>query len=200
MKFYYSPGACSLGTHISLYDAGLKFSAHKVDLKTHQCEGQDYFKVNPKGYVPALEIKTGLLMTETAAILQWVADQAPEKNLIHPWGTAERYKDIETLNYLATEIHKGFAPLWNRETSIEQKEKTRDRLKLKLAPLAQLLSEAPYLSGEHFQVTDAYLFTLLRWTKSVGPEIEPGSVLEKYFLKINERPMVRAAMKAEGLI
>lgn len=200
MKLYYGTGACSLSPHIVLREAGLRFELERVDLGTHKTErGADYYAINPKGYVPALELGNGQMLTEGAAIVQYLADLVPEKNLAPPAGTLERYRLQEWLNYIATELHKGFGPLFNPKAHEDAKTAARAQLAKRLGYVAERLAGRDYLMGQAFTVADAYLFTVLRWTHFVGFDLSPWPALVAYLARIALRPAVVAAMKAEGL-
>lgn len=200
MKLYYSPGACSLSPHIVLVEAGLPFEMEKVDLSAKKTEhGADYYAINPKGYVPALEMAEGGLLTEGPAIVQYLADRVPEKKLAPPNGTLERYRLQEWLNYISTELHKGFSPLFNPRASEEWKELTKERLVMRFTLAAERLAGRPYLMGETFTVADAYLFTILRWTGHSGVDLSGLPELAAYHDRVAARPAVQAALQAEGL-
>ena len=200
MKLYYSPGACSLSPHIVLHEAGLHFETEKVNLGAQKTEtGADYNAINPKGYVPALEMSNGQLLTESAAIVQYIADLVPEKKLAPPAGTLERYRLLEWLNYIATEIHKGFSPLFNPKTPEETRSAARERLTTRIGLVAESLAGKDYLLGKTFSVADAYLFTILRWSPLLHFDLSPWPVLKTYMERVAARPAVMAAMKEEGL-
>lgn len=200
MKLYYSPGACSLSPHIVLVEAGLPFEMEKVDLSAKKTEhGADYYAINPKGYVPALEMAEGGLLTEGPAIVQYLADRVPEKTLAPPNGTLERYRLQEWLNYISTELHKGFSPLFSPRASEEWKELTKERLVMRFTLAAERLAGRPYLMGETFTVADAYLFTILRWTGHSGVDLSGLPELAAYHDRVAARPAVQAALQAEGL-
>ena len=201
MKLYYSPGACSLSPHIVLHEAGLHFELEKVNLGTKKtASGADYNAINPKGYVPALEMNNGQLLTEGAAIVQYIADLAPKNKLAPPAGTLERYRLQEWLNYIATEIHKGFGPLFNPHTPEETKIAAKERLARRIGFVAEHLADKDYILGKTFSVADAYLFTLLRWSDMLHFDLSPWPVLKNYQDRVAARPAVKAAMKAEELI
>lgn len=198
MKLYFSPGACSLSPHIVMRELGLDVTLEKVDLATGKLEsGKDFSELNPKGYVPALELDDGSLLTEGAVIVQYLADKAPEKGLLPPAGTMERYRALEWLNYVATELHKGFAPLWS-DASEEQKQAARDALAPKFAFVEKALAGKTYILGDTFSVIDAYLFTVLSWAKYTKTTLPAG--LNDYLGRVAERPAVRAALEAEKLV
>jgi len=201
MKLYYSPGACSLSPHIVLLEAGLDFTAEKVDLKSKKTEsGADYTTVNSKGAVPALIMEDGKLLTEGAAIVQYVADRKPQSGLAPASGTLERYRLMELLNYIASEIHKGYSPLFNPAITPEAKAAALATLDKKFTFLTAQLGEKPYLLGDTFTVADAYLFTVLSWSSRVGVDLGKWPALSAYVARVKSRPKVQEAMKAEGLL
>jgi len=198
MKLYYSPGACSQAPHIALREAGVSFEAIKVDLKTKRTEsGEDYRAINPKGAVPALGLDDGSVLTENAAILQYIGEQKAGDLL--PATGMKRYRLLEWLNYIATELHKGFGPLWNPATPDDYKETTRKVLAGKFDYLQAQLGDQPYLTGEQFTVADAYAFVILGWTRIHGIDLSRWPGLVAYVGRIAERPAVRATLEAEGL-
>lgn len=200
MKLYYSPGACSFSPHIVLHESGLPFEVERVDLKTKKTEtGADYDAINPKSYVPALLMDNGELLTEGPAIVQYIADLVPEKKLAPPAGTLVRYRLQEWLNYISSEIHKGFGPLFNPKTPEEMKATIKARLVKRFAFAAAALESRDYLLGDTFTVADAYLFIMLRWTHSFGIDLTPWPVLQAYFERLAARPAVVDTLKAEGL-
>jgi glutathione S-transferase len=201
MKLYFSPGACSLSPHIVLREAGLKFDIERVNLADKKTVGgADYTTVNPKGYVPALQLDNGEVLTEGPAIVQYVADQAPEKKLAPAAGSMERYRAVEWLNFISAELHKNFGPLFRPNIPEETKQAARDILAKRLGFVAQKLQGSDYLTGNQFTVPDAYLFTVLNWAGRVNLDLSPWPVLQAYHKRVAERPAVRAAMVAEGLI
>jgi glutathione S-transferase len=201
MKLYYSPGACSLSPHIVLAEAGLAYSIEKVDLKAKKTEsGADFFAVNAAGYVPALVLGNGEVLTEGPAIVQYLADQAPAKKLAPPAASFERVRLQEMLNFISTEVHKSFSPLFNPATPEESKTAARALIGRRLDVLEKKLAGRDYLLGD-FSVADAYLFTVLSWGRMVGVDIKEGRPqLGEYWSRIKERPAVQQAMKEEGLI
>jgi len=199
MKLYFSSGSCSLAPHIALLEAGLKFESESVDLKNKKTKsGEDYLKINPKGYVPALTLPDGKMLTEVAAILQWISDKVPEKNLLPAWGTSERYSAIEVLNFTATEIHKGFGQLFNKALPEEAKKIIGDRLILRLGYLEEQMKEKMFALGSQFSLADAYLFTVLSWAPFVGIDLKPFPSLIRYCENLKMRPTILAAIKAEN--
>ena len=201
MKLYFSPGACSLSPHIALREAGLSFDMMKVDLATKQvADGTDFEAINPKGYVPVLQLDDGSVLTEGPAIVQYIADQAPVSKLAPAAGTLERYRLMEWLNYITSEIHKSFSPLFNPQASDELKTLVRDTLAQRFDYLSTQLQGKPYLMGETFTVADGYLFTVLGWTVPTQIDLSKWPVLTAYVDRIAARTAVRAAMQAEGLL
>jgi glutathione S-transferase len=201
MKLYYSPGACSLATHIVAREAGLSLDLEKVDLANRTtASGRSYLEVNPKGYVPALQVQDGTVMTEVSALIQYLADQAPQAGLIPAAGTPERYKVLEWIGFIATEIHKGFGPLWNPTTPDAVKQATRERLFQRFAYVDQQLDGRSYLTGERFTVADAYLFVVVNWTNFHGLSLGDYPNLAAFMDRIAARPKVQEALQAEGLL
>ncbi len=200
MKLYYSPGVCSHATHITLFESGLKFESEAIDKATKKLkDGRDFTKLNPKGYVPAIETDKGEVLTEGVAIMQWIAEQAPAKNLMPKYGTWEHNKAQEWLNYIATEIHKGFSPLFNKELPEAYKNTLKEKMAQKFEYLSNHLKGKDFLFGKQFTVCDAYLYTVLGWTKWVGIDLSKWPVLLGYAEKVRMRPAVQSAIKAEGL-
>jgi glutathione S-transferase len=201
MKLYYSPGACSLSPHIVLREGGFDFQLERVDLKTGQTEtGRDYKTVNPLGYVPALALDDGEVLTEGPAIVQYLADRVPEKRLAPPAGRLARYRLMEWLNFISTELHKGFGLLFNPAFPEEAKAIVRAQLERRISEAERRLASKPYVMGEDFSVADAYLFTVLGWGKYVGLDLAPWPELGAYLGRVAARPAVAAALKAEGLV
>jgi glutathione S-transferase len=201
MKLYYFAGACSLSPHIALLEAGLPFTMVKVDSKTKKTEsGADYLAVNSKGGVPALQLDDGRVLTEGPAIVQYIADQKPESGLAPRAGTFERYQLMEILNYITSEVHKSFSPLFNPASSAEIKQTFTAILEKKFDWLSGFLGKKPYLMGDTFTVADGYLFTVLNWTGHVKIDLNKWPVLTEFKSRVAQRPKVQEAMKAEGLI
>jgi glutathione S-transferase len=201
MKLYFSPGACSLSPHIALMEAGLACESVLVDLKTHKlADGTDYYTISPKGYVPLLELDNGERLSEGPAIVQYIADQAPAKNLAPANGTMARYRLQETLNFIGTELHKGIGGLFNPAMPEEAKALMRARGLMRLQWVNEQLEGRQYLMGDAFTVADAYLFTVANWTAHVGIDRSALTNLAAYMARVAARPAVQAAMKAEGLI
>ena len=200
MKFYYSPGACSMASHIALNETGLRYSAEAVDLKTHKYNGGDFYQVNPKGYVPVLETDNGQKLTENAVLLQYIADQKPESNLMPKPGTFERYKALEWLNFMATEVHKGFGPLWDPTSPQETKKSATEKLFKRFDFVSKHLENNQFMLGSSFSIVDCYLFTLLGWTHFHKLDITKYKPLMAYMERVKSRPAVMSAMKEEGLL
>jgi glutathione S-transferase len=201
MKLYYSPGACSLSPHIALQESGLAFEAIAAPTKTHKLpDGTDYYTINPLGYVPLLVLDDGRQVREGPAILQYIADQVPAKQLAPANGTFERYKLQEWLNFIGTELHKGFSPLFTPGMPDEAKTIAKTRLISRLQWVDGELAKSAYLMGDAFTVADGYLFTVAGWTKHVGIDISGLANLGAFMAKVGARPAVQSAMRAEGLI
>ncbi len=201
MKLYYSPGACSLSPHIVLHEAGLAYEPVLASTKTHQlADGTDFYTINPLGYVPVLELDDGTRLREGPAIVQYLADQAPHKNLAPAHGTLGRYRLQEWLTFIGTEIHKTFSPLFVPGTPEDYKPQVKQRLLARLQWVDSEIAGKPYLMGEQFSVADAYLFTVTNWGQYVGLDISQLKNLVAYRERIAARPAVQAAMKAEGLL
>ncbi len=201
MKLYYSPGACSLSPHIALREAGLPFDLQKVDLKSKQMDGGgDFTAVSAKGYVPALILDDGQMLTEGPAIVQYIADRKPESGLAPKAGTLERYRLMEWLNFISAELHKTFAPLFHPEVAAEWRQASRDRIAQRLDFIEKHLQGKDYLMGKQFTVADGYLFTVLNWSNLVGFDLGKWPLVQAYLARVAARPKVREALKAEGLI
>ena len=201
MKLYYSPGVCSLSPHIALRESGLKFDLVLASTKTHKlADGTDYYGINPKGYVPLLELDNGERLTEGPAIVQYIADQVPAKNLAPANGTMARYRLQEWLSFITSELHKGFSPLFNPAVPEEYKAIARTKLTDRLSWVNTQLEGKQYLMGDSFSVADPYLFTVANWGKHVGVDITPLAHLSAFMGRVAARPAVQEAMKAEGLI
>jgi glutathione S-transferase len=201
MKLYYAPGACSLSPHIVARELGIPVELKKVDTKTKTMEGGgDYWKVNARGYVPALELDNGEILTEGPAIVQYLADQKPEAGFAPKPGTFERYRLQEWLNFLTSEIHKQFSPLFKPNTPEEYKKIAKENLATRFDWLEKQLAGRDYLMGKQFTVADAYLFVLINWTKPTQIDLAKWPNLAAFQKRIAGRPKVKEAMQAEGLI
>jgi glutathione S-transferase len=200
MKLYYSPGACSLSPHIALHEAGIAFEAEKVDLGSKKTEsGADYKAINPKGYVPALRLDDGQLLTEGPAIVQYIADQNPGSKLAPASGTPARYRLQEWLNYITSELHKSVGSLFNSKMPKEWQDQVKEGIAGRFDFLSKQLEGKPYLTGDTFTVADGYLYTILTWTGHLGIDLGKWPVLKAYADRVAQRPAVQAALKAEGL-
>ena len=201
MKLYYSPGACSLSPHIVAREAGLDVELEKVDTKTHTFNGgADYYGVNPKGYVPALEISAGEVLTEGPAIVQYLADRKPEAGLAPAAGTLERYRLQEMLGYINSEIHKTYSPLFNPNTAKETVEERKQYLRKRYKVIDDRLEGRDYLFGDKFSAADAYLFTVTNWAKYVNLDLSEFPNVMAFQKRVAARPAVKEAMRAEGLV
>ncbi|WP_119421310.1 glutathione transferase GstA [Desertibaculum subflavum] len=202
MKLYFSPGACSLSPHIVLREAGLDFDLEQVDLKAKKLKKTeaDYLPINPKGQVPVLELDNGKRLTEGPAIVQYVADQKPGSGLAPAAGTFERYQLQEWLNFVTSEIHKGFSPLFRPDTPDDYKTIAKANLAARYAMLDKHFAGNKYLMGDQFTVADAYLFTVTNWNNFQKVDIGQWPNVKAYFDRVAARPKVQEALKAEGLI
>jgi glutathione S-transferase len=201
MKLYYSPGACSLSPHIALREAGLPVELVLASTKTKKLQdGSDFYAINSKGYVPVLEMNDGERLTEGPAIVQYIADLVPEKNLAPANGTLARYRLQEWLNFITSELHKGFSPLFNPTTPEPAKASASAQLSLRLKWVNDQLAGCSYLMGDTFTVADGYLFTITHWTKYVGLDISALTHLLAHQARVAARPAVQEALKAEGLL
>lgn len=201
MKLYYATGACSLSPHIVLSELGLPYELVKVELSTHlTADGRDYTAINPKGYVPAVQLDDGALLTEGPAIVQYLADQKPAAGLLPPAGTLERARVQEWLTFVGTELHKSFSPLFNPAASADWKAAALANIERRFAFIEKALAGRDYLTGADFCVADAYLFTVLNWTKFVKIDLAPWPALAAFHQRVMARPAVQKAMREEGLI
>jgi len=197
---FYAPGACSLSPNIVLREAGLDFELRKVSTKTKEMEdGGDFRSINPLGYVPALKLPDGNVMTEGPAIVQYIADQVPARKLAPPNGTLERYRLQSLLNFISSEVHKSFSPLFNPNLSDDTKQFFRGRISDRFKWVDQQLQGKKFLLGEDFSVADAYLFTVSNWAKPMGISLDGLDNLLAFRKRVGERPAVQAALAAEGL-
>jgi glutathione S-transferase len=200
MQLYISPGACSLASHITAREAGLPLSLVKADLKAKKLEdGSDYLAINSKGAVPALKLDSGQVLTEGVVIMQYLADQKPDSGLAPKNGTLERYRLQEWLNYLTSELHKTFSPLWNPANEQAVKDYALTNLKRKFDWLNAQLAGKKYLMGDTFTVADAYMYTLLNWTNFLSVDLAPWPALVAFQARVTARPKVQEALEAEGL-
>ena len=200
MKLYYAPGACSMAPHIVAREAGLKLDLVKVDIPNKKTEGgDDYWKVNFKGYVPTLQLDNGEMLTEVGVICQYLADQKPESGLAPKAGTMERYRLMEWLNFVAAEVHKQIGALFNPKYTPEMKEVQLGVIGRRLKPLDAALSGKQYLMGDKFTAADAYLFTVLRWAGKLNVDLGQWPNIKAYFERVGKRPKVMETLTAEGL-
>jgi glutathione S-transferase len=201
MKLYFSPGACSLSPHIVLREAGLAFDLEQVDVRAKKTAGGgDFFQVNPKGQVPTLLLDDGDILTEGPAIVQYIADKAPASKLAPAPGTKERYHLSEWLNFITSELHKNFSPLFRPTTPEDYKPIARENLAGRFSYVDKKLAGRPYLMGDTFTVADAYLFVMTNWAKSLNVDLTAWSNVGAFRERVLARPKVQEAMKAEGLI
>lgn len=201
MKLYYSPGACSLSPHIVARELGLPLDLVEVDINQGKlADGSDFSAINSKGYVPVLELDDGQRLSEGPVIVQYLADRKPESGLAPPAGSLERYRLQEWLNFITSEIHKQFSPLFNPAIPDDWKQAAREALARRFDWLGTQLTGKSYLMGESFTVADAYLFTVLNWSPSTGIDLARWPVLQDYVARVAARPKVQEAMQAEGLL
>lgn len=201
MKLYYATGACSLAPHIVSREVDLNVELIRVDTKSHLTEeGIDFYTINPKGSVPCLQLADGQLLTEGPIICQYLADQANNTQLMPASGTLARYRVMEWQNYITSELHKSFSPLFNPNAGAETKALFAEQLKNKYTWLSSKLEQSAYLTGESFTAADAYLFVVTNWAKFVGLDLSHLSALQAFMQRVAARPAVQAALKAEGLI
>lgn len=203
MKLFYAPGACSLSPHIVLRECGYDFTLVKVDFANKKTEkGEDYLKINPKGQVPALQLDEGDILTEGPAIVQYLADLKPDRKLLAPVGSLTRYHTIAWLNYVSSELHKAFGPLFHAADPEEDKEKARKVLKTKYHDVVEpALKKKEWIAGQHFSVADIYLFVVTRWAKKMRVfNLDELDALKKWMQAISERPSVKAAIDAENSV
>jgi glutathione S-transferase len=200
MKLYYAPGACSQAPHIVAREAGLPIELVQVEFPSKRtADGESLYDVNPKGAVPTLKLDDGNVLTENAVILQYLADQVPDSDLALPTHGIERYRRLEWLNFIATELHKGFGPLWNPATPDSFKEATREALGKKFDYLQERIGNGPYILGDLFSILDAYAFAVLNWTRIHAIDINRWPGLAAYLRRIADRPAVQETLRAEGL-
>ena len=201
MKLYYAPGACSLSPHIALRETDMTFDLDKVDLgKKKTSDGSDFTKINPLGYVPALELDNGDVLTEGAAIVQYLADQAPAAKLLPEAGTMERYRAQEWLTFISSELHKGFSPLFNPALEGDMKSSVITRLESRFDYVDKQLEGQQYLTGDDFSMVDAYGFTIINWANFKDIDLSRWSNISAYMGRVAARPKVHEALKAEGLV
>lgn len=200
MKLFVKAGACSLSPHIVLRELGLPFELEMVDTRAGRtASGADFAKINPKGYIPALQLDDGRVLTEGAAIVQYLADQKPGSTIAPPHGTFERYQLAEWLNFVATELHKNYSPLFNPKVGPEAKQVARDNLTRRYGNVEDQLAKTPFLLGDQFTAADAYLYTVTRWARRVEFGLDAFPKLQAFLTTVAARPAVKAALSAEGL-
>ena len=201
MKLYYSPGACSLSVHITLHEAGMAFTPITAPTKTHKlADGTDYYSINPLGYVPLLELDDGTRLMEAPALMQYIADQVPDKHLAPANGTVARAQVNGWLNFISSELHKNFAPLFSPATPADYKPAVTERLLSRFKWTDEQLAGKQYLVGNTFSVADVYLFNVSNWAPLVKVDLSGFTNIAAFRTHMRERPAVQAAMKAEGLI
>jgi len=207
MKLFYSPGSCALAPHIVMAELNMAYELEAVNLKDKTCASGDYYKTNMKGSVPALKMDSGDILTEGAIISQYLADQKNDGTLLAKFGTIDRFRTLEWMNFIATDIHKNFSPLFSvernyktAETQNEVKNVFKTALTDKFNFIAEKLGQNDYLMGTEFTIADAYLFTCLTWTKYVGMELTNWTNLNSYVKRVSERPAVIRAMKEQGIL
>ncbi len=207
MKLFYKAGACALAPHIVMAELNMVYELESVDLANKTCASGDFRKINPKGSIPALLMDNGEVLTEASVICQYLADQNMESTLMPKAGTIDRYRTLEWMNFIATEIHKGFGPLFGLDRLIQNAEGKAEfttsvlgNLKIKLGLVSERLGSQKYLLGDTFTIADAYLFTCLGWGRFVGLDVSAWTNLSDYQKRISERPGVQRALKEEGLI
>jgi glutathione S-transferase len=200
MKLYYAPGACSLAAHIALQESAIPFELARVDLREHKVGGgTDFYTINRKGYVPVLELDDGQRLTEVAVILQYIADREPG-TLAPPFGSLSRYRLMEWLNFIATEIHKGIAPLWKPTTPDAYKATLLAAAGARFDHVADALATSPYLTGDAFTVADAYLFTIVNWHHFLKFDIDRWPALQRFQERVSARPLVKKTLQDEHLL
>jgi glutathione S-transferase len=200
MKLYYSPGVCSLAPHIALREAGLDFTLEKVDAASKRTEaGRDFLTINPNGYVPTLEIESDMILTEGPAIMQYIADQAPATRLAPAAGSIERYRLMEWLNFITSEIHKSFSPLFKPGTPAETRSSFRELLATRFDHVERHLARQDYLLDSGFSIADAYLFVTTGWSGFVDIDLQKWQSITEFRRRVAARPAVKAALRAEGL-
>lgn len=200
MKLYFSAGACSLSPHIALREAGVPFELVAVDLRSKRLpDGSDFRAINPKGYVPALQLDDGRLLTEGSAIVQYIADSKPESKLAPPAGSFERYRLDEWLSYIGTELHKTYSTFFNPSATDDMRNAARERLSMRLEIVAKELDGKPFLLGNDFSVADGYLYTVLRWSQFANLDLSKWPSIQAFMERVSERPAVKQALEAERL-
>ncbi len=201
ITLYYTPGACSLSPHIALRESGLPFELAKVDLRNKKLfDGGDWLAINPKGYVPAVKLADGHVLTEGAIIIQYIADHAPDAHLAPAYGTFERYRLNETLHFIATELHKGTSPLYNTLASDDLKTSIKERVGQRWSAFAKQLAGHQFIAGDHFTIADCYAFYVMRaWQHTLKQDLARWPELAEYYHRLAQRPSIAAALAAEGI-
>jgi glutathione S-transferase len=199
MKLYFSPGLCSMASHIALREAGVDFELVRVDLRTGTCHGQPFKELNPKGYVPALQLDNGEWLTEGIALLSYIAGQSKSGALLPQAGTWEFYKAIEWLTFISTELHKGFSPLSNRNSSESERVNAWERLSTRISLVDDQLKRSKFILGDTFSVADAYLFTVLNWAGMLKLSLEQWPAVTRFMAAMKDRPHVQATLEKEGV-
>ena len=207
MKLYYAPGTCALASHIALEELGMVYEAEQVNLKNKTCASGDYYQVNPKGSVPAIRMDNGEVLTEGVAILQYLGDLKPEKGIVPAWGTIERYRVMELLSHISTDLHKSYTPLFfpmryvrDEKAQDELKGSIREMLTPRLTGMNAMLAGKNFLMGDQFTIADCYFFTIMTWNKLVGIDTSKWGNIASYMARLEKRPSVQKAMKAQGLL
>ena len=201
MKLYYAPGACSLAPHIAAREAGLPVDIEKVDLRNRKtAAGEDFAAINPKGYVPALRMDDGAVLTEVAAILQYLGDRAPASGLLPPPGDARRYRVVEWLTFISSEVHKSYGPLWYPKASDAEKQAARERLAMRYPIVEKALQGGDFLLGDRPSLADIYLFVVTNWAGMTGVDLAAFPGLQAFQQRMAARPKVQEALRAEGLV
>jgi glutathione S-transferase len=201
MKLFYAPGACSMAPHIVANEAGTALELVKVDIPNKKtASGEDFWKINPKGYVPALQLDDGSVLTEVGVICQYIADQKPGSGLTAKTGTMARYHEMEALNFVATEVHKQLGAMFNPKMTPEMKEVQMGVVEGRLAPLEKSLGNQPFLMGDKFTAADAYLFTVLNWATPLKIDLSKWPHIQAFMGRVGARPKVQETLKAEGLV
>jgi glutathione S-transferase len=199
MKLYFSPGSCSMASHIALREAGVDFEVVRVDLSTGMCNGQPFKELNPKGYVPALQLDNGEWLTEGVALLNYIASQSKNGELLPKQGTWEFFKSLEWITFISTELHKGFGPLWNRNSSEADRVTAWERLSARISLVDAQLKKSKFILGDNFSVADAYLFTVLNWAGMLKRSLEQWPAVTRYMAAMKDRPHVQATLEKEGV-
>ena len=200
MKLYYAPGACSMASHILLNELGVPYEMEKVDLKTHRTEkDQDFYKINPKGYVPALQLDNGKLLTENIAILSYLSDSKAGQQAVVSKDNMEHYQKLEWLAFISTELHKGFSPLFNKANPPEVLQASKEKITKRLDLVNKHLENQKFMMGDTFGPADAYLFTVLSWCPKVSVDLSPWKNLVSFVERLSSRPAIQKTLKEEGL-